>query len=81
VTKPVDDSVPSVCLVYHRPPVCGSTTICSIGADPMWWSLGHHDVMSAVKSVKARSGPTSTTISRRIGSTVSIMGCRLSVPR
>src|SRR4051812_28039931 len=58
-------------------------TISSIGALPMWWSLGHHDVMSAVKTANARAADTGTTTSRRIDSTAWItpaplcLGCLL----
>src|SRR6266498_1703730 len=54
--------------------------ICSIGAEPMWCALGHHDVMSLVKSSKARAWSTSTTTSRRIASTVSIMVLASFIP-
>ena len=45
-------------------------TISWIGAEPMWWAGGHHDVMSAVKISKAAAGATSTTTSRRTASTI-----------
>jgi hypothetical protein len=41
--------------VYQRPPSRGSMTICSIGALPMWWSLGHQPVIPEVKTSKALS--------------------------
>ena len=51
-----------MCLVYQRPPTNGSTTTFSIGASPMWWLAGHHDVISSVKTSKQRfwSSPTET---------------------
>ncbi len=62
VTTPVSVSEPSVCLVYQRPPTNGSMTTFSIGASPMWWPAGHHDVISSVKTSKQRfwSRPTET---------------------
>src|SRR3954453_3656360 len=52
---------------------------CSIGAEPMWCSGGHQEVISAVNTSKARSGSQSTTISRVIGSTVWLVRVSLMV--
>src|SRR5919198_453261 len=60
-TWPVEVSLPSMWRVYHRPPSWGSMTISLIGALPMWWSLGHHDVICAVNTSKARADDTGTT--------------------
>ena len=41
-----------------------------VGAEPMSWAGGHHDVMSAVKISNAVAGATSTTTSRRTASAI-----------
>ena len=68
---PVDVSVPSWCRVKQRPPLRGSTTTSAIDAEPMWCAGGHQLVVSSVSRAKARAA---TTISRRMGSSVSVIG-------
>src|SRR3954464_10092631 len=72
-TKPVEVSLPSSWRVYQRPPSRGSMMTSAIGASPMWWRLGHHEVMPAVKTSKAFSGVAGTTTDRWTDSTVWII--------